>query len=51
MLDFVHRTGFPAEHVTTLTADWDDAPAAYAAKTTKLVLARDPLPTRNEHTS
>jgi len=29
--------------VTTLTADWDDAPTAYLAKTTKLVLARDPL--------
>ncbi|GAA3243336.1 hypothetical protein GCM10020216_070570 [Nonomuraea helvata] len=44
LLDFVHRTGFPAERVTTLTADWDDAPTAYAAKTTKLILARDPLP-------
>ncbi|WP_344946302.1 hypothetical protein [Actinomadura miaoliensis] len=44
LLDFVHRTGFPAEHVTTLTADWDDAPAAYTARTTKLVLARTPLP-------
>ncbi|MEU6040220.1 alcohol dehydrogenase catalytic domain-containing protein [Actinomadura sp. NPDC047616] len=44
LLDFVHRTGFPAEHVTTLTADWDDAPAAYTARTTKLVLARNPLP-------
>ncbi|MEV0236575.1 hypothetical protein [Nonomuraea sp. NPDC050786] len=44
LLDFVHRTGFPAERVTTLTADWDDAPTAYAAKTTKLVLARNPLP-------
>jgi threonine dehydrogenase-like Zn-dependent dehydrogenase len=43
LLTFVHRTGFPAERVTTLTADWDDAATAYAAKTTKLVLQRDPL--------
>jgi alcohol dehydrogenase len=43
LLTFVHRTGFPAERVTTLTADWDDAPTAYTAKTTKLVLQRDPL--------
>jgi threonine dehydrogenase-like Zn-dependent dehydrogenase len=43
LLDFVHRTGFPAERVTTLTADWDDAPTAYTAKTTKVVLTRDPL--------
>ena len=27
--------------VTTLTADWDDAPTAYAAQTTKVVLQRD----------
>jgi threonine dehydrogenase-like Zn-dependent dehydrogenase len=26
LLDFVARTGFPAETVTTVTADWDDAP-------------------------
>ena len=44
LLEFVDRTGFPAERVTTLAADWDDAPTAYAAKTTKLVLRRDPLP-------
>jgi threonine dehydrogenase-like Zn-dependent dehydrogenase len=41
LLDFVARTGFPAERVTTLTADWDEAPTAYAARTTKLVLQRD----------
>ena len=29
--------------VTTLTAGWDEAPAAYAAKTTKVVLQREPL--------
>jgi len=43
LLDFVARTGFPAEDVTTLTADWNDAPAAYASRTTKLVIQRDPL--------
>ncbi|WP_226874477.1 hypothetical protein [Microbispora sitophila] len=43
LLDFVHRTGFPAERVTTLLADWDDAPSVYTAKTTKLVLRRDRL--------
>ena len=43
LLSFVARTGFPAEQVTTLTADWDDAPNAYAAKTTKLVVSRSPL--------
>ncbi len=43
LLDFVHRTGFPAERVTTLTAAWEDAPAAYTAKTTKAVLRRSPL--------
>jgi alcohol dehydrogenase len=44
LLRFVADTGFPAERVTSLTADWDDAPTAYTARTTKLVLARDPLP-------
>jgi alcohol dehydrogenase len=43
LLEFVARTGFPAERVTSLTADWDDAPRAYAARTTKIVLRRDPL--------
>lgn len=43
LLDFVAREDFPAESVTTLTADWEDAPTAYAARTTKLVLVRDPL--------
>lgn len=41
LLDFVRRTEFPAERVTTLAADWDDAPRAYTARTTKLVLCRD----------
>jgi threonine dehydrogenase-like Zn-dependent dehydrogenase len=43
LLAFVARTGFPAERVTTLTAGWEDAPRAYAARTTKVVLQRDPL--------
>ena len=43
LLDFIATTGFPAEQVTSLLADWDDAPSAYAAHTTKLVLHRPPL--------
>jgi threonine dehydrogenase-like Zn-dependent dehydrogenase len=43
LVGFIARTGFEAERVTTLTADWEDAPTAYLAKTTKVVLARDPL--------
>ncbi len=43
LLSFVAETGFPAERVTSLVADWDDAPEAYTAHTTKLVLCRDPL--------
>ena len=43
LLAFVERTGFPAERVTSLTADWNEAPLAYAARTTKVVLQRDPL--------
>ncbi len=41
LLDWVHANNFPAERVTTLTADFDDAPHAYAERTTKLVLTRD----------
>jgi len=40
---FVAATGFPAERVATLSAAWDDAPRAYAARTTKVVLERAPL--------
>ncbi|ULN51454.1 MDR/zinc-dependent alcohol dehydrogenase-like family protein [Mycolicibacillus parakoreensis] len=40
VLDFLATTGFPAETVTTMTADWEDAAAAYATRTTKLVLQR-----------
>ncbi|MEV0031177.1 alcohol dehydrogenase catalytic domain-containing protein [Nocardia sp. NPDC050793] len=43
LLDFVASTGFSAEDVTTLLADWEDAPEAYRAHTTKLVLHRAPL--------
>jgi threonine dehydrogenase-like Zn-dependent dehydrogenase len=45
LLEFVQRTGFPAERVTTLAAGWDDAPTAYAARTTKVVLHRDRITT------
>ncbi|MCA1188992.1 MULTISPECIES: alcohol dehydrogenase catalytic domain-containing protein [unclassified Saccharopolyspora] len=47
LLGFLERTGFPAERVTTRTAEWDAAPAAYATRTTKLVLARTPLDPEN----
>ena len=40
MLDWVHANDFPAERVTTKVAPFDDAPTAYAARTTKLVLQR-----------
>ncbi|HEX6351371.1 zinc-binding dehydrogenase [Actinophytocola sp.] len=43
LLDFLDRTGFPAERVTTRTAPWEDAPTACQARTTKLVLHRAPL--------
>jgi len=43
LLDFVAASDFPAEIVTSLLADWEDAPEAYAAHTTKLVLHRAPL--------
>ena len=46
LLAFVARTGYAAERVTTLTADWNDAPTAYAARTTKVVLQRDALQQR-----
>ena len=43
LLEFVATTAFPAERVTSLLADWDDAPEVYDAHTTKLVLHREPL--------
>lgn len=36
LLDFVARTGFPAEKVTTVLADWEDALTAYARHRTVL---------------
>jgi alcohol dehydrogenase len=49
LLDFVATTDFPAERVTTMLADWEDAPTAYAARTTKLVLHRPPLDLSVDH--
>jgi len=43
LLSFIATTGFEAERVTSLLADWDDAPEAYLARTTKVVLQRDRL--------
>jgi alcohol dehydrogenase len=43
VLAWVGEHDFPAERVTSLLADWDDAPSAYAERTTKLVLHRPPL--------
>ena len=43
LLDFIAQHKFPAENVTSIVADWDDAPEAYASHTTKLVLHRAPL--------
>jgi alcohol dehydrogenase len=43
LLDFIARTGFPAERVTSTLLPWDDAAEGYAAHTTKLVLHRSPL--------
>jgi alcohol dehydrogenase len=43
LLESVATTGFPAETVTTLLADWDDAPTTYAERTTMLVLHRPML--------
>jgi alcohol dehydrogenase len=47
LMEFVATSGFPAEQVTSLLADWEDAPTAYAERTTKLVLHRDPLELRS----
>lgn len=43
LLAFMAVDDFPADKVTSLLADWDDAPTAYAERTTKLVLHRPPL--------
>lgn len=46
LLDFVVRSDFPAEKVTSTLLPWEDAPDGYAAHTTKLVLHREPLELR-----
>ena len=43
LLTWIHANQFPAELVTTQLASFDDAPSAYRARTTKLVLHRPPL--------
>lgn len=43
LLDFFATSTFAAEKVTSLLADWEDAPQAYTAHTTKLVLHRERL--------
>ena len=42
VLDLVQRGRFQPGIVNTLVADWDDAPEALLARTTKVVLARSP---------
>jgi hypothetical protein len=43
LLTFIAEQDLPAELVATVTADWEDAPEAYKARTTKLVLHRPRL--------
>jgi alcohol dehydrogenase len=43
VLAFVAAADFSAEMVSTLVADWEDAPDVYASRTTKLVLRRPAL--------
>ena len=50
LLTWIHANQFPAELVTTQLASFDDAPSAYRARTTKLVLHRPPL-TRDPSTA
>jgi threonine dehydrogenase-like Zn-dependent dehydrogenase len=40
LLSWIHANEFPAERVITQLASFDDAPAIYGARTTKLVLHR-----------
>jgi threonine dehydrogenase-like Zn-dependent dehydrogenase len=42
LLDFVARTDFPAELVTTLSADWDDTPSVYGATPRSLCCGAHP---------
>lgn len=43
VLNWVRDNDFPAEKVTTAVESFDDAPQVYGKRTTKLVLAREPL--------
>jgi len=43
LLAFLQTGKFKPEKVTTLTANWDDAPRAFLERTTKVVVKRDPL--------
>ena len=45
LLEWLTTNDFAAETVTTRIVEWDDADRQYAAKTTKLIMARDPIPT------
>ena len=43
LLAFLRTGKFKPEKVTTLVANWDDAPRAFLERTTKVVVKRDPL--------
>ena len=47
VLPLIQSGKFKPQEITTLTADWDEAPNAYLEKTTKLVLNRKPVFTEN----
>ena len=47
ILPLIQRGAFKPQQITTLMADWADAPKAYLEKTTKLVLRRTPQFTEN----
>ena len=43
ILPLIKSGKFKPEQITTLSADWDNAPTAYLEQTTKLVIKRNPL--------
>jgi alcohol dehydrogenase len=43
ILPLIQSGVFKPQLITTLTADWSDAPKAYLEKTIKLVVKRDPV--------
>jgi alcohol dehydrogenase len=43
VLPLIQSGKFKPQQITTLMADWDDAPKAYVEKTTKLMLKRKPV--------